>query len=177
MVSGSTSALVIEWGPQNSCCQCLCSSCLLPLQEALKDQQVGLAHDPFKWLPLHWDLECVRFWVCPLESLLPTALPPSLPYEAPLTFKARCSGGLSFWCISPGLWSWCGAGTHPSFGRTSAIETIFLFVGHVPGVWGVSWLNWVSVPPTLSLWFLLYVFSWGKYFLLLFRSIPVIVAL
>ena len=48
---------------------------LLPLREALQDQQVGLTQAPFKLLLLPWISEHVRFCVRPLrvESLFPTA--------------------------------------------------------------------------------------------------------
>lgn len=51
------------------------STCLLPLLEALQDQQ-ALTQDPFKLLLLPWVLEHVRFCVYPLgvESLFPMAL-------------------------------------------------------------------------------------------------------
>ena len=51
-------------------------SCLLPLQEALQGQQMGLTLAPFKLLPLFWDSEHVRFCMCPLkvESLFPLTL-------------------------------------------------------------------------------------------------------
>ena len=50
-------------------------SCLLPLQETLQDQQVGLTQAPFKLL-LPCILEYVRFYVNPLrvESLFPIVL-------------------------------------------------------------------------------------------------------
>ena len=52
------------------------TSCLLPLQETLQDQQVGLTQGHFKLLPPPWVLECVGFCVCSLrvKSLLCTAL-------------------------------------------------------------------------------------------------------
>lgn len=34
-----------------------CPFCLLPHQEFLQDQQVGLSQSSFKLLPLFWDLE------------------------------------------------------------------------------------------------------------------------
>ena len=51
-------------------------SYLLPLQETLQDQQVGLTQVPLKLLPLCWDLEYVRFCVRPLtvDFLLAVAL-------------------------------------------------------------------------------------------------------
>ena len=42
-------------------------SCLLPLLESLQDQLVGLTQAFFKLLPVHWDSEPVRFWLCPLS--------------------------------------------------------------------------------------------------------------
>ena len=51
------------------------SSCLLPLWEALQDQQVSLTQAPFELLLFPWVPECVRFCVYPLgvESLFCTA--------------------------------------------------------------------------------------------------------
>ena len=48
-------------------------SCLLSLQGALQDQQVGVIQSPLKLPPLDWVSEHVRFCMCPLrvESLLP----------------------------------------------------------------------------------------------------------
>ena len=68
-------------------------SCLLPLGEALQDQQVGMTQAPFKLLPLCWILEHARFCMHPLraESLFPTALQLS-HMQVPLAFKARHSG-------------------------------------------------------------------------------------
>ena len=52
------------------------SSFLLPLQETLQDQEVGLTQTPFKLLLLLWVPGSVRFCLCSLrvESLLPIAL-------------------------------------------------------------------------------------------------------
>ena len=79
------------------------SSCLLPLWEALQDQQVGLTWGPFKLLPLHWVLEHVGFCVSSirLESLFPTVLWLS-HIQAPLAFKARYSGAPPSQCKTPG---------------------------------------------------------------------------
>ena len=51
-------------------------SFLLPLQETLQDQQVGLIQVPFTLLLLPWVLEHVRFRMHALrvESLFPPAL-------------------------------------------------------------------------------------------------------
>ena len=66
--------------------------------------------------------------------------------NASCTFKARCPGGLSSWCPDPHSWeAWYGSWTLHSLGRSSAIVTILLFVGHLLG----SWWYHVSTPPTL----------------------------
>ena len=63
------------------------SSCLLPLQKALQDQQVGLTQTPFKWLLLPWLPEHVRFCVV-VESLSHVwlfGIPWTVAYQAPLS--------------------------------------------------------------------------------------------
>ena len=44
------------------------SICLLLLQEALQDQQVGLTQAPFKLLLVYLVLVCVRFLCVPFKS-------------------------------------------------------------------------------------------------------------
>ena len=107
MVCASTSVLWWNKFPPDCCCQRLCPSvsfsCLLPLQEAVQDQQVSLAQAPFKLLLLPWVSDCVRFSVHPLrvESLLLTA--PWLSQKQTLqAFNAKRSGGSSSWCRIPG---------------------------------------------------------------------------
>ena len=62
MALASTSVHVVDGAPQSGCFQCLCpqgkSSCLLPLWEALQDQQVSLTQAPFRLPLLLWVLEC-----------------------------------------------------------------------------------------------------------------------
>ena len=80
MVLANTSVFVVVRAPQISVTSMyvprVSSSCLLPLQESLQDQQMGLTQAPFKLLPLHWVSDHVRFCVCRTrtESLFPTAL-------------------------------------------------------------------------------------------------------
>ena len=66
-------------------------SCLLPLQEALQDQQVDLTHVPFNLLLLSWVSECVRFWVCRLRgesvSYSPLALPRPTGLQSQMSWK------------------------------------------------------------------------------------------
>lgn len=81
------------------------SSCLLPPQEPLQDQQMGLTQDFFKWLLLPWVLECVEICVC---SLFPTAL--VLLKVSPAGLHSQMFGDLSSqagplgWGVSVGLW-------------------------------------------------------------------------
>ena len=90
---------------QNGTCQHMPSGGVpVSWREAFQYQQVGLTQSPFKLRPLHWDSELVRGCTCPLrlESLFPTVLWLS-HMQAPLAFKARCSGVLSSQCKAPGL--------------------------------------------------------------------------
>ena len=54
---GSPIVLLVEQPPPNGFCQYLCPQgnpiCLLPLCEALLDQQLGVMQDPFILLPLN----------------------------------------------------------------------------------------------------------------------------
>lgn len=67
--------------------------CLIPLQKAHQDQQVGLTQTPFNLLPLCQDSECVRFWTCRFrpESPFSVVLWLSLRLDL-LVFKVRPSG-------------------------------------------------------------------------------------
>lgn len=73
------------------------SSCLLSLWETPQDQQNVLTLAPFKLLLLLCVPESVRFCVHPLsvESLFATSFWVSLK-QASLTFKTKCSEGLSW---------------------------------------------------------------------------------
>ena len=83
----------------------------------------------------------------------------------PLVFKARCSRDLSSWCRTPGLVRLMWGLNHSLFARTSAVVIILPFVSCLP--WGVG-LDHTASPSFLlvSLWFLLYIFSCRKSFLL-----------
>ena len=65
MALASTSVLLGGRAYKYVCCQCFCPQgelqLLLPLQEVLQDQQIGLTHAPFKLLLLPQVLVCVRF--------------------------------------------------------------------------------------------------------------------
>lgn len=102
------------WWPSPASRVMVSTSCLLPPQERLRDQQMGLTQDFFKWLLLHWVLECVEFCVCPL---FPTAL---VLLEAPLAFTADVRG-----LVFPEQGLWAGEpvrGSGPcSLGSSSAV--------------------------------------------------------
>ena len=79
--------------------------------------------------------------------------------------------------VEPSGWgAWCGIQTLCSLGWASAMVIVFSFVGCPPQGYE-SWLDHVSAPPTLSLWFLLYIFSCKRSFLLVPRSFSLIVSL
>ena len=106
MVLTRARALLVGWPPWNGCIYVPTVSfgCLLPLQEALQDLQVGLIQAPFQWLLLPCILERVRFCVCPLrvESLFPITLWVSLK-KVPLAFQVKCSGGWAPQYRIPGM--------------------------------------------------------------------------
>lgn len=170
MAFASTSILMVERFPRNGCHQHLFPQGefqVPPLSpEALQDHQVGLTQSPFKLLPLHWDLECVRFCLhlWRVESLFPTAL--YLSYmSVPLAFKARHSWGSP--PDAPHWGAWCGPWTLALWGEPLPSDYPPT-CGSPPGVVG---LDCTTSSPLLSvsLWFLLSIFRCGKS-LLIFRS-------
>ena len=123
-------------------------SCLLLLQEALQDQQMGLTQASFKLLPLHWDSEHVRFCVCPLrvESLLPITLWLFQTWTL-LVFKAGHSFGSSSQCSTPGLGS-------PVWSLDRSFLGEYLGYCNIPPICGSSpqgcgfWPDCISSSPT-----------------------------
>ena len=96
MALASTSVHVVDGAPQSGCFQCLCpqgkSSCLLPLWEALQDQQLPLILAAFKLLLQPWVLEHVRFCMPPLRVESASHSPLALPKLSPAGFKSKSSG-------------------------------------------------------------------------------------
>ena len=96
MSVASASVHMVEEAPQNGYFQCLCaqgeSSGLLPLWEALQDQQLPLTQAPLKLLLQPWVLEHVRFCMPPLrvESISHGSL--ALPKLSSAGFKSKSSG-------------------------------------------------------------------------------------
>ena len=97
-------------------------SCLPPPQETLQDQQVSLAQAPVKSLLFPLGPVCTRPCGHPprVESLFPPVLW-HFGNQAPLAFKAKCSGGSSPDAGPLGWEAWRGAQSSHSYGRTSAI--------------------------------------------------------
>ena len=136
------------------------SSCLLPPQEPLQDQQMGLTQDFFKWLLLRWVLECVEFCVC---SLFPTAL--VLLKVSPAGLHRQMSGDSSSqcrplgWGVSVGLWPlapWEAAL------QLKIIPSPHLGVVH-PGVWALTTLHLIPLtclPPLSSRRQILTLITW-----------------
>ena len=146
-----------------------------------------MTQDPFKLLPLNWVFEHVilcALWDQSLFFLLSFSSP-SFSLSLSLLLYASPTGlqSQTFWeltCLPseehPGWRTQCGAWTPQSLRRASAIVIILLFVGHLP--MGVDLDYTVSLALLVILWwFLLYIFSCGKSFTLVFRSLSLIVAL
>ena len=93
MAVASASVHMVEGAPQNGRFQCRCpqgeSSCLLPLWEALQDQQLPLTQAPFKLLLQYWVLEHVRFCMPALrvESITHGSL--ALPKVSPACLQSQ----------------------------------------------------------------------------------------
>ena len=89
----STSDHVVEAALQNGCFQSLCpqseSSFLLPLWEALQDQQLPLVQAPFKLLLQPWVLEHVRFCMPPLRVKSISHGPLALPKLRPASLQSQ----------------------------------------------------------------------------------------
>ena len=114
----------------------------------------------FLWVQVH-----VRICVHPptMKSLLPPVLWGSWN-QTPLAFKATCSGGSysQCWTHRLGCLTW---GSELSQLWENFCNIIILqFVAHPPEWYGI-WLYHLCAPPTISLWFLLYVFGCSISFL------------
>ena len=113
----------------------------------------------------------------PFKSGVSTSYnPPALKNASPTCLKARLSGGHLSGAGPTGWGAQCGAQTPLSLRGISAMVIILPFVGHLPRVTGLDYTVCLPLLP-LSLWFLLYIFSCRKSFLLVFRSFSSIVAL
>lgn len=128
------------------------SSCLLPLQGALQDQQVGLTQRPFNSLFLPWVQEHVRFCVWPLkvESQFPTT--PLLSQNKPRLERNFLE------TILPGAGPLGWGIDVKIFGETSIIIIIPSFVCNLHRYRVLKYTVTPSILPIL-LWFLLYIIT------------------
>lgn len=142
-------------------------SCLLPLQEALQSQQVGLKPLSFKVLVLRWNSEQVSF--CLLRREAHPVLQLSQKCSKPGVLGAYFTQvELPGWRVS--IWV-----LYPSLLRRTSWLFFPLPVSHYSRGMGPYWT--MSLPlPLISLW-LLCIFGCGKSFLLVFWSFSEIVAL
>ena len=102
----------------------------------------------------------------PFKSEVSTSYSPlTLAKVSPASLQSQTFWGLSSQCRTPKAGeSQCEAQTPRSLGRTSAIFIILLFVGHLHGSMGLDCTVSLSLLPLL-LWFLLYIFSCRRSFL------------
>ena len=116
-------------------------------------------HCSFPWVPMHTLLA-----VCPpkVESLFSPVLLKSCN-QIPLAFKFWFSGNSFSHCWTPRLGSltW---GSEPSLQWVDFCGIIVLqFVSHPPSSYGI-WFYCDCAPPTVSLWLLLCLWTWGMFF-------------
>ena len=119
------------------------------LQETFQGQQVGLAQTPMKSLLLPWVPVYVRPCVHPprVESLFPPVLRSSCT-QAPLNFKAECSGAPPPNAGPLGRRAWLGAQSSHSCGRISVIQLFSsLWVAH-PGGMGFDYTSHAPLLPS-----------------------------
>ena len=124
-----------------------------PPQKSLL-RPAGMTHGPMKSVHFCPGSQCTHARVCPpgVELLFPPVLWQSCT-QAPLDYKAKCSGGSSSWCQTPRL----GSLMWDSVLRENFCNIIVLqFVGPTWGVWGLIIL-WVC--PSYHLVGFLHVFG------------------
>ena len=181
MALASTSVLVVGWAPQNGCCQHLCPQSEPQLPPASPGGSPRLASGSdsgsFQITASALGPGACEILCAPFKSGVYFPQPSSSP-ESKLCWpsKPNVLGAHLPGAGLPGWGAQCGAQTLCSLGRTSAIVIIFCCVGHLPGGMGLDCTTSPLLLP-VSLWFLFYIFSCRRSFLLVFRSFSLIVAL
>lgn len=122
---------------------------------------------PFKWLPLCWDVGCMRLCMHHWRGESASYSLPVLLYARLLGFKGKYSRGSSFQCRSLGWGAQCGVVTHCFLGRTSEVANTLLFVGRLLWIWVLVLLSPLLLPICGSFFLSLVV---ENLFLLVFRS-------
>ena len=154
---------------QDCFCQCphpAASHCWsTPPQETLQHWQAGLVQSPVGSLLLSPGSWCMQGFVSAFQqwSLFPPVLRKSCD-RIPLAIKVRFPGDSQSLCqISrPSSLTW---GSEPSrLWETSFGIIVLQFVGHPPREFEF-WFYWDCASPTIPLWVLPCVWTWGIFFL------------
>ena len=159
MMLTRTSILIVEWAPQNGCCQQLHSKGVAIaswLSRSLCKVRNSVSPRFLSNFCLCAGPQSVGNFVYAsrVKFLFPVAL--WFGYtQAPPAFKAIDSGGSFFQCRTSELGAWCGSGTPQSLQLW--LSSYFGVV--YPG--GMSWIYCISTPPThLLVVPSLYVYLW-----------------
>ena len=156
MALASTSVHVIEWGPPNGSHQCLCPQGELQLlSDSLGDcPRLAGRSDPgsFQITASALGHRACETLCVPFKSWVSISYSPvGLPKVNPTGFQSQMLWG--FTCLVQDSWagqkSQCGPQTSHSFGRTSAVVIIHLFVDHLPG--DNMGLDCIPTPPLLPI--------------------------
>ena len=122
-------------------------SCLLPVWEALQDQQLGPTQVPFKLVPLCWDLE--RMFLCmSFKSRISVSYSlPALLNVSSVGSQSQTFGYSTSQFRTPGLVSlmW---GSDPSLLGEDLRGWDSLPAYGLPHQEGGSWLDYISTAPT-----------------------------
>ena len=113
---------------------------------------------PWTWAWSLWD-----FAFALLERILCFLQPSGSPVCKHSGFQSQMFGCLSSQCRTSGWRAWCKVWIPCFLGRTTAIVIIILFMGCLPGGFGLDYTMSVPLQPIL-LWFLPYIFICRKSF-------------
>ena len=116
-------------------------SCLLPLLEALQDQQVSLAQATFKLLLLPWVSECEILRTSFNSGVSESYSSLALLNASPTGLQSQMFWELIFLISGPSCWgAFCGTCTPHSLGRMSAIMIILHMWVTCLGIWVLTLL-------------------------------------
>ena len=169
---------MVEWAPKNGCHQSLCSqgeSQLPSASSRCSPRWAGGFDSGSSQIAAHMlGLKVCEILHAFLKAESVTYSPPVLPYASPACLQRQMFWGLFF--LMQDLWAGVSdVRLRPLTPWREPLQ-LWLFSCHLPEY--VDFDHTTS-PPLLpiSLWFLLYIFSCGNSFLLVFRLFSLIVAL
>ena len=151
------------------CCQC-CQCCGEPLLTHTSTGSLPMLPGNFSSVSCRvialflWVLVCTRICSCPPKWSL--CIPQSC--GSPIT-KSCCTsspdslGSPSPFVRSPGLEAWCGVQNLHNSGRASLVLLFSSLWVTQPVGMGFDFCH-DGIPPTISLWFLLRLWTWGIFF-------------